>query len=287
MNIQVTDGNITRLLKEGKKDMILRQVVNMMPLPCLTCNKDIEFKPTDKPQVRCRRCDRGACPDCFPEPKNGWAYLCKPCNGIVMKQENIAETLLKKKKVGALPGTQAPIEASQPVNLTEDGDDTDEEEEDEEEWEEAARRREEKRQNEEGGRGGRKGESRREEAGGRNPEGRKEEREKEICKAFKFGGKCPHGNGCSVTNFTPRLAAGSWPTARGAGRAVMAGTATSSTLGCATPASIQRFAPKKGAHTGTAKAQVSTLRPRPGTRRPPGTPWSSTPSSLPGGAVLL
>ena len=43
MDIQVTDDDITRLLKEGKKDMIIRQVVNMMPLPCVTCNGDAEL----------------------------------------------------------------------------------------------------------------------------------------------------------------------------------------------------------------------------------------------------
>ena len=192
MDIQVTDENITRLLKDGKKDMILRQVVNLMPLPCITCNNDTEFKPTDRPQVRCRRCDRGACADCFPEPKNGWAYLCKTCDEVIKKQESIPETLLKQKKVGEqLPGSQAPIQA---VNLTEEADDTDEEEDDE--FEEAARKREEKRRNEEGARGRKEGGSRREEAADGSQEGgirRKEEEEKEICKAFKFGGKCPHG----------------------------------------------------------------------------------------------
>ena len=61
MNIEENDEAITRLLKDGKKDMIVRQVVNLMPLPCLTCNQDTQFKVGDKPQVRCRRCDRGAC----------------------------------------------------------------------------------------------------------------------------------------------------------------------------------------------------------------------------------
>ena len=40
MDVDVMDKKITRLLKEGKKEMIFRQVINMMPLPCITCNND-------------------------------------------------------------------------------------------------------------------------------------------------------------------------------------------------------------------------------------------------------
>ena len=71
MDIQVNDETITRLLKEGKKEMIVRELINLMPLPCVTCNQDAEFQIGDKPQVRCRRCNRGACVTCFSEPKNG------------------------------------------------------------------------------------------------------------------------------------------------------------------------------------------------------------------------
>ena len=72
MDIQVTDDTITRLLKEGKKEMIVRELINLMPLPCLTCNQDSKFHIGDSPQVKC---SRGACVECFPKPKNGWAHL--------------------------------------------------------------------------------------------------------------------------------------------------------------------------------------------------------------------
>ena len=93
MDIQVTDDDITRLLKEGKKDMIIRQVVNMMPLPCFTCNGAAKYKPGEKPQVRCRRYARGACTQCFPEPMKGWAYLYKDCDQEVQQQQCIPEGL--------------------------------------------------------------------------------------------------------------------------------------------------------------------------------------------------
>ena len=197
MDIEVTDNNITRLLKEGKKDMIVRTMVNLMPLPCLTCNHDIEFKPTDKPQVRCKRCDRGACTVCFPEPKNGWAYLCKICDADIEKQECIPEAMLKKVGREEPPGSQVQTQ-NVSVTLGEGEDDTDvegeeeEEEEEEDELEEAARLRAEKRKNENGGR-----RSRSQGGGSKSQEGgdRSKEKEKEICKAFKFGGKCPHGMG--------------------------------------------------------------------------------------------
>ena len=95
--------------------------------------------------------------------------------------------MLKQKKVGAASQVQTP------VTLNDDIEDTDDEEEEEDdELEKAARLREEKRRNEEGrsrskeGGGRGEGRSRSQGGGGRS-------KEKEICKAFKFGGKCPHG----------------------------------------------------------------------------------------------
>ena len=65
------------------------------------------------------------------------------------------------------------------------------EDDDEEEdiLEEEAKRIEAKKKNEEGGRNKREEESRRAEESRRMTA----DKEKEVCKAFKFGGKCPHG----------------------------------------------------------------------------------------------
>ena len=91
----------------------------------------------------------------------------------------------KKKKVVAIPGTQGVATQNSFITLgegeeeeEEDDNEDEEEEEEEEEWQIAARRRREKKKNEE--------------------EKKKREaisKEKEICKSFKFGGKCPHGMG--------------------------------------------------------------------------------------------
>ena len=106
-NINMDDESITMLLKDGRKDMIIREVINLMPMPCVTCNSDSEFQPGDKPQVRCRRCRRGACKDCFPEPKNGWVYLCSICDEKVLKVQKVPEALLSAKhKKTTTPSTE-------------------------------------------------------------------------------------------------------------------------------------------------------------------------------------
>ena len=64
LDIEVTDEKIAGLLKEGRKDLIIRELINLMPLACVTCNRDTEYQVGDKPAVRCRRCSRGACREC-------------------------------------------------------------------------------------------------------------------------------------------------------------------------------------------------------------------------------
>ena len=123
-----------------------------------------------RPQVRCRRCSRGACVECFPEPKTGWMFLCSICDKDVMMEKSIPESMLraKRKKVAE---QQFSTQNTFDVLSNHEEEDHEEEEEEEDELEEAARKREEKKKNEEGGK----------------------KEEKEICKSFKFGGKCPHG----------------------------------------------------------------------------------------------
>ena len=180
MDSQVTDEAITKLLKEGKKDKIIREVLNLMPLPCVTCTKDSEYQAGDRPAVRCRRCSRGACKDCFPQPKNGWVFLCSICDKNVMRQFAATEAFFsKKKKAMGVKNTQEVASQNVFETLTEEGEDNgeddeeDNEDEEDKELEEAAKRREEKRKNKEGG--------------------KKKREEAELCKSFKFGGKCPHG----------------------------------------------------------------------------------------------
>ena len=185
LDTQVNDERIAGLLKEGRKDLIIRELINLMPLACVTCNRDTEYQVGDKPAVRCRRCSRGACRECFPLPQNGWVYLCCNCDRDVLKQCAMPEAFSKKKKKVGNPSTQGVATQNLFITLGEgieeeedDDEENEEEEEEEEEWQIAARRREEKKRNEEGG--------------------KKEvaiSKEKEICKPFKFGGKCPHRMG--------------------------------------------------------------------------------------------
>ena len=176
LEIQVTDEIITGLLKEGKKERIFREVTNLMPLTCVTCRRDTEYQVGEKPTVRCRRCNRGACKECFPLPQQGWAYLCSICDDEVQKQSDMPQSFRKTSKKKAVePATSQGIESQNIFEILSQEEEEVEEEEDE--LEEAAKKREEKRKQEEGGRKERK----------------EEEKKTDICKAFKFGGKCPHG----------------------------------------------------------------------------------------------
>ena len=135
-------------------------------------------------------CCRGACIECFPEPKNGWVYLCKICDKDVQKIQVIPETMISARQKKGKEGQQAGSEVFSQVATqnsfatlaAEDDDDIDDIEE-EERLEEEERRREDKKKNKEGARKSQEEERKR----------RTEEKEKELCKLFKFGGKCPHG----------------------------------------------------------------------------------------------
>ena len=67
MSVDVTDEKITILLKNGKQEMVMRTLLNLMPLECTTCLKDTVYLVDEVPRVRCRRWNRGACRDCCPE----------------------------------------------------------------------------------------------------------------------------------------------------------------------------------------------------------------------------
>ena len=98
LEIEVTHERISELLKEGKKELIFRELCNLMPLPCVTCRRDSEYQVGETPVVRCRRCSRGACKECFPLPQQGWAYLCSICDDDIQKQCAMPDIFLKASK---------------------------------------------------------------------------------------------------------------------------------------------------------------------------------------------
>ena len=186
---EVTDEKITRLVMKGKKMTILNLLWNLMPEQCSSCLKDYHHIMEEEPKVRCRRCNKGACPDCFPENVHRWRHLCDICDIEVGEQLALPEDALtakekdkgKKKDTNQSQATQSILSQNQYVVLSDEEEPDDDNEEERIRTEEIER----KRENENRGRS-KKSEEEKE----------KEEvvdAEKAICKAFKFGGKCPHG----------------------------------------------------------------------------------------------
>ena len=164
--------------------MIMKLLVNLMPEQCNTCMKDYYHLVEEEPKVRCRRCARGACPDCYKEKVLHWHYLCNECDLHVSEQLSLPEDALTAKEKGKAKeprGSQA-TQALQPSFLSQNLYET-LSEEDEETDDDATREDEieKKRQNENGG---------------KTSEAKEKsatDEQKPICTAFKFGGKCPHG----------------------------------------------------------------------------------------------
>ena len=74
------------LNKDGLRVMILHRLLQLMPTNCQTCHNTYFYGTTDRPMVCCKRCDKGACGDCYPSnPGAGksFFYICTDCEKIV------------------------------------------------------------------------------------------------------------------------------------------------------------------------------------------------------------
>ena len=80
MNKEEKDEVVTKLKKEGYPIMIMFRLKQLMPVGCNICNKVYLNGRLEAPQVMCRMCGIGACPDCFTseERMNKWSFLCGP-----------------------------------------------------------------------------------------------------------------------------------------------------------------------------------------------------------------
>ena len=187
MKCEVTDEKITRLVMKGKKMMIIRNLWNLMPEQCTTCLKDYHHPLGEEPMVRCRRCSKGACSECYPEKVLRWHYLCSTCDLVVGEQLALPEDALtakekdKSKKKMTQPSQDGVLSQNQFASLSEENDDDDEEDARTEEIEK-------KRKNENGGTSKNK-----ENKDDDSKDDKNDKSEKPICTGFKFGGKCPHG----------------------------------------------------------------------------------------------
>ena len=177
MSVDITDEKITRLLKNGKQEMIMRMLLNLMPMQCLTCLKDTLHLVGEVPMVKCRRCARGGCRDCYPEPVPGWSYLCGSCEEWMEKEIQLLEDCVSGKQIPT-EGQEQPAAAAASIEVTQNlsQEVLEEEEESDDEAEEKIGLRV-QRQNK---------------RGDKNEDPMKKTCEI-ICNSFKFGGKCLHG----------------------------------------------------------------------------------------------
>ena len=97
-DIKVEDEAITKLNVAGLRIMLLHRLLELMPELCRTCNKTYFFERTKVPMVRCSRCNKGACGECYPADISQCKsihYLCHGCTKIVT--ESIGEKALDPK----------------------------------------------------------------------------------------------------------------------------------------------------------------------------------------------
>ena len=130
------DEDVTKFKMEGLKTMIIHRLKQLMPVGCPKCNTVYVNDRQEAPQVTCRRCGIGACPECFTseERRNKWTYLCRCCDEAVvhmMGEESLAGKGLKaaKKKIPKQQDLQDAIEVVVEVKDHDGGEDDDGDEE--------------------------------------------------------------------------------------------------------------------------------------------------------------
>ena len=177
MNTEEKDEEVTKFNMIGLQNMIMNRVKQLMPVGCPKCNQVYVNERQGAPQVTCRMCGVGACPDCFSseERKNRWTFLCRSCDKIVTNM--MGEEALEKKCFKAdkkKKKTKTTLEEAEEVIIEEDNGDDDLEEGS---WDEEV--------------GENLAENASQDAVPKN-DSDKEEKKMPICYHFKRG-KCRHG----------------------------------------------------------------------------------------------
>ena len=184
----VTDERILMMLKKGKVMLLMRTIMNLMPTQCTTCTKDYHYLVGEKVEVRCTRCHLPACGECHPKRVPHWHFLCGRCTGKVEEQALFVEEAYSRKKkkvetvVVAQPSQPTPQPSTQATSDIVELEETIEPEE-----LEVLEDRRNKMVNEAGGKEKMEKKKREEE------EEERRRKEKRICRAFQYGGTCPHG----------------------------------------------------------------------------------------------
>ena len=133
-NIKVDDEAINKLNVAGLRIMLWQRLQELMPELCRTCNNTYFFERTEVPMVRCSRCNKGACRECFPvDISQGKSihYLCYGCTNIVT--QNVGEKaldpklhILQKRKVKVNEVIETNEEAEESCIFVQDAEDVEE-----------------------------------------------------------------------------------------------------------------------------------------------------------------
>ena len=94
------DAEAATLVSRGLAEKIVGRVENLLPEDCVSCKKEYCYLPLDVPELRCFKCSKGACPNCYQEDKDtirnlkmnkgGMYYLCQSCTFVVKKLDEIS-----------------------------------------------------------------------------------------------------------------------------------------------------------------------------------------------------
>ena len=97
---------INSYVKKGLVEMVVRTIEKLWTEFCSTCMKEYCTYPEEHMLIRCVRCERGACKDCFEEDMEafnqlkmrgrGIYFLCTSCVTLVKVQDKIPEVGVKK-----------------------------------------------------------------------------------------------------------------------------------------------------------------------------------------------
>ena len=88
LDSNIDDSRVAKLTQPGLLKMIALRLTQLMPQRCFPCRDQLfYFKRGEAPLVECRRCKRGACPECYSQEAvrhlTNFRYLCKECDEIV------------------------------------------------------------------------------------------------------------------------------------------------------------------------------------------------------------
>jgi hypothetical protein len=109
---KIEKTKISAIRKEGLIIGVLLEINKLITYECNSCSNKVINHRLEKPNVLCRGCGIGACPECFPSDVTGWSYLCPPCGNTVDNSNKIPEVHMKntkgsKKKSSSNKATQA------------------------------------------------------------------------------------------------------------------------------------------------------------------------------------